>query len=46
MLRFGKTKEELYGAKKPIKIWDLNVDNIFITKLVQTKNNCKYFIGY
>ena len=31
MLRFGKikvAKEEFYGAKKPIKNWDLYVDNI------------------
>ena len=27
-------KEEFYGAKKPIKIWDVNVDNIVISKLV------------
>ena len=29
MLRFGKTKiakEEFYSTKKPIKIWDVNVD--------------------
>ena len=33
MLRFGKTKvakEELYGAKKLINIWDVNVDNVVI----------------
>ena len=37
MLRFGKTKvakEESYGAKKSIKIWDVSVDNILISKLV------------
>ena len=31
MLRFGKTKEakeEFYGVKKPIKIWDANADDI------------------
>ena len=30
MLRFGKTKvakKEFYGAKKPLEIWDVNVDN-------------------
>ena len=32
--------------KKPIKIWDNNVDNIVISKLVKTKTNCKYLIGY
>ena len=31
MLRFRKTKvakEEIYGPKATIKIWDINVDNI------------------
>ena len=49
MLRFGNTKVEkegFYGAKKPIKIWDVHVDNIIISKLVDTKNNSKYLIGY
>ena len=32
--------------KKPIKIWDVNVDNIVISKLVETKNNPKYLIGH
>ena len=30
-------KEKLHAAKKPIKIWDFNVDNIVISKLVKTK---------
>ena len=42
MLRFGETKvtkEKFYAAKKkPIKIWDINVDNIVISKLIETKN--------
>ena len=49
MLRFGETKviqEKFYAAKKPIKIWDVNVDNIVILKLVKTKTNSKYLIGY
>ena len=49
MLRFGETKvtkEKFYAAKKPIKIWDVNVDNIVISKLVKTKTNSKYLIGY
>ena len=32
-LRFGETKvakEEFYGAKKAIKIWDVDVDNAVI----------------
>ena len=33
ILRFGETKttkEKFYGTKKPIKIWDVNVDKIII----------------
>ena len=32
--------------KRPIKIWDVNVDNIVISKLVKTKTNSKCLIGY
>ena len=32
--------------KRPIKIWDVNVDNIVISKLVKTETNSKYLIGY
>ena len=39
-------KEIYCAAKRPIKIWDVNVDNIAISKLVKTKTNCKYFIEY
>ena len=49
MLRFGETKiakETFYAAKKPIEIWDANVNNILISKLVITKTNSKYLIGY
>ena len=48
MLRFGETKiakEKIYDAKTPIKIWNVNVDNIVISKLVKIKTNSKYFIG-
>ena len=45
MLRFDKIKVA-NDAKKPTKIWDINVDNIVIWKLVETKNNYKYLIGY
>ena len=49
-MKFSKTKvakEEFCGAtKKPVKTWDVNVDNIFISKLVETKNNSKYLTGY
>ena len=40
MLTFGETKiakEKFYAVKKPIKIWDVNVENIVISKLVKTK---------
>ena len=49
MLRFGKKKaikKTYYAAKNPIKIWDVNVDNIVISKLIETKTNSKYLIGY
>ena len=32
--------------KKPIKIWDVDVNNIVISKLVKTKANSKYLIEY
>ena len=32
-------KKNFYGAKKPINIWDVHVDNIVISKLVETKTN-------
>ena len=31
--------------KKPLHIWDVNVDTIIISKLVKTKTNSKYFTG-
>ena len=49
MLRSGETKiakEKFYAAKKPIEICDVNVENIVISKLVQTKTNSKYLTGY
>ena len=49
MLRFGKTKvakKEFCGAKKPIQIWDVDVNNIVISKLIETKNIFKCLIGY
>ena len=41
-MRFGEkeiAKEKFYAAKNPIKIWDVIVDNIVVSKLVETKNN-------
>ena len=49
MVRFGDreiAKEKFYAAKRPIKIWDVNVDNIVISKLVKTKSKSKYLIRY
>ena len=34
------------AAKRPIKFWDVNVDDIVISKLVKIKINSKYLIGY
>ena len=50
-MRFGETKKKVtkrkfYAAKNVIKIWNVNVDNIVISKLVKTKTNCKTLIGY
>ena len=45
MLRFFEikvAKEEYHGVKRPIKIWDVNIDNTVILKLVETKNNSRY----
>ena len=38
MLRFFEIKV----AKRPIKIWDVNIDNTVILKSVETKNNSRY----
>ena len=44
MLKCGETKvkkEKFYAAEKPMKIWDVSVDNIVISKLVKTKTNSR-----
>ena len=49
MVRFGEretAKEKFHAAKRPIKICDVDVDNIVISKLVKTKTNFKCLIGY
>ena len=49
MLKFGQTKVskgEFHGAIKPIKTQLVNVNNIVISKLIETKNDFKYLIGY
>ena len=48
MLGFGEreiTKEKFYAAKTLVKLWDVNVENIVISKLIETKTNSKYLIG-
>ena len=35
-----------YATKKPIKIWDVNVDNMDFSKLIETKTNSRYLVGY
>ena len=48
MLRFGETKiakERSYAAKKPINVWDVNIDNMVFSKLVKRKTYSKYLIG-
>ena len=32
--------------QKPMNIWDVNIDNKVISKLIETKTNSKYLIGY
>ena len=32
--------------KKPMNIWDVNIDNIAISELVKTKTYLKYLIRY
>ena len=47
MVRFGEkeiAKEKCYVAKRPIKTQDVNVHNIVVSKLVETKTNLKYKI--
>ena len=39
-------KDKFFSTKSPIKIEDVNVDNIVISKLLETKDNSKYLIGY
>ena len=38
-------KERFYAAKEPMKIWDVNANNIVISKLVKRKTKVKYLIG-
>ena len=47
MSRFGENngKRKFLCFKKSYNIWDVNFDNIVISKLVKAKTNSKYFIG-
>ena len=47
-MSFGETKltKEKFAAKKPIKLWDINVEDIAISKSIETITNSKYLIGY
>ena len=48
-MRFSETKvvkAKIYGAKKSRNIWDVNVYNIIILKLVEIKTNSWYLIRY
>ena len=48
-MKFGDretAKEKFYAAKRPINVCDVNVDNTVISKLVKTKTNSEYSIGY
>ena len=49
MVKFGKTetaKEKVFAVKRSLTIWVVNINNIFISKLIKTKANSKYLIGY
>ena len=39
-------KEKFDAAKNSIKIWDVNVDNMVISKLIKTKTNSQDLIRY
>ena len=39
-------KRRILWCKKPLKIWNIDVDNIVISKLVETKSNSKNLFGY
>ena len=46
-MTFGEketAKEKFYAAKRPITFWDVNVSNIVILKLIETKISPKYLI--
>ena len=49
MMKFGErkvTKEKFNATGKPIKILNVNLGGIVISKLIETKANSNYLIGY
>ena len=48
MLRFGEAKvaKKTFMVQEKIKIWEADVDNILISKLIETKNSSKYLTRY
>ena len=49
MVRLGQkeiARENSYAAKKPIKILDVNFDNIVILKLIETETNSKCLMSF
>ena len=49
MLKFGETKvakEKIDSENKTKKNWSANVDNILVSKLIETETNSRYLIGY
>ena len=38
-------RKKIYVVKRPVKICDVHVDNIVISKLVETKTDSKYLNG-
>ena len=40
------SSRKILSCKKFVKIWDVNVENITISKLIKTKANYNYLIGY
>ena len=46
MGKFGEkeiAKEIFYAVRKPKKNWDVNVDNMVISKSIEIKINSRYF---
>ena len=44
--RERNSKRKFLCYKKAIKVWDVNVDKIVISKLIGVKTNSKYLIRY